>query len=140
MKVKNSSHTPTCKPIPMPDIPPLPNKMEKLLEQWKSILGLNDWNIVLEDGCSPYIMNLQNVAGETDFDELHKCAVIRIISEKDYGDRIIPFDKEKTLIHELLHIKFWFLDQSESIIQNRLVHQLIDDIARALVNAKRSKE
>lgn len=114
--------------------------MQDLLKEWQHRLGLDDWYIVLKDNCSPNDMVLQSVSGECEKDEVNKCAVIRIISKKDYGERILPFDKEKVLIHELLHIKFWLLDESESHIQNRVVHQLIDDMARALVDAKRGNK
>lgn len=114
--------------------------MQDLLKEWQHRLGLDDWHIVLKDNCSPNDMVLQSVSGECEKDEVNKCAVIRIISKKDYGERILPFDKEKVLIHELLHIKFWLLDESESHIQNRVVHQLIDDMARALVDAKRGNK
>ena len=114
--------------------------MQDLLKEWQHRLELDDWHIVLKDNCSPNDMMLQSVSGECEKDEVNKCAVIRIISKKDYGERILPFDKEKVLIHELLHIKFWLLDESESHIQNRVVHQLIDDMARALVDAKRGNK
>ena len=111
--------------------------MQDLLKEWKYRLGLEDWRVVLRDNCSPNDMVLNGVSGECEKDEVNKCAVIRIIAKKDYGERILPFDKEKVLVHELLHIKFWLVENVESEMQNRVVHQLIDDMARALVDAKR---
>ena len=113
--------------------------MKKLLNEWKERLGLQDWCIVLKEDVSPNDMVLQSVSGECEKDEVNKCAVIRIVNEKDYGDRILPFDKEKVLVHELLHIKFWIIENTDNEMQNRVVHQLIDCMARALVDAKRSK-
>lgn len=110
--------------------------MDKLLKEWQHRLGLDDWKIVLKEDCSPNDMVLKDVVGETEFEEVNKCAVIRIITEKDYGDRIIPFNFEKTLIHELLHLKFCLLGESGNDLQNRIVHQLIEDMAKALVDAK----
>lgn len=112
------------------------NLMDKLLKEWQHRLGLDDWKIVLKEDCSPNDMVLKDVVGETEFEEVNKCAVIRIITEKDYGDRIIPFNFEKTLIHELLHLKFCLLGESGNDLQNRIVHQLIEDMAKALVDAK----
>lgn len=114
--------------------------MKKLLKEWQHRLGIDDWHIVLEEDCSPLNFKLPQVQGETEYDEVNKCAVIRMLSEKDYGKRILPFDKEKTLVHELLHIKLWTLQESESHLQNRIVHQYIDDLARALVDAKRANK
>ncbi len=110
--------------------------MDKLLKEWQHRLGLDDWKIVLKEDCSPNDMVLKDVVGETEFEEVNKCAVIRIITEKDYGNRIIPFNFEKTLIHELLHLKFCLLGESGNDLQNRIVHQLIEDMAKALVDAK----
>lgn len=113
--------------------------LQKKLIYWQNILDLNDWNIVLYENCSPNDMRLSCVAGENEFDEVHKSSVIRIIGEKDYGDRVLPFDSEKTLVHELLHIKFSFLDNSGNELQDRILHQIIDSMAKALVEAKKSK-
>jgi hypothetical protein len=49
----------------------------------------------------------------------------------------LPFDKEKTLVHELLHCKFAIIDYSGNEIVDRLIHQLIEDRAKSLVKAKR---
>ena len=112
------------------------NENKQLLDYWQNILGLTDWKIVLKDNCSHNEMQLRDVTGETEWEETGKCAVIRIISEKDYGDRILPFNFEKTLIHELLHLKFCLLGESGNDLQDRYVHQLIDDMARALFKAR----
>lgn len=114
------------------------NDVDALLEEWKHRLGLDDWTIVVYDNVSPMEMNEQECSGEVNYDELHKCASILLVDKKYYGKRLKPYDKEKTLVHELLHIKFWFLDKSESLLQNRMVHNLIDEMAVALVETKRS--
>ena len=85
-------------------------------------------------------MQLSHVSGECVWDEVHKAATINIINEKDYGDRILPFDKEKTLVHELLHIKFCMIDNSGNELYNKLLHQLIEDVAKALVRAERKEQ
>lgn len=114
--------------------------MEKMLIEWQRRLGLDNWHIVLKDGVSPNDMQQASVAGECEYDTVNSCAVIRILDEKDYGDRILPFDKEKILVHELLHIKMWFIYESDCDLQSKMVHQLIDDMARVLVDAKRAKK
>ena len=107
-----------------------------LLNYCPRVLGLNDWNTLSKEDRSPNEMILKDVSGETEWEETNKCAVVRIISEKDYGDRILPFNFEKTLIHELLHLKFCLLGESGNDLQDRLVHQLIDDMAKALYQVK----
>jgi hypothetical protein len=110
----------------------------ELLAEWKSRLGLGDWEIVVNENVSPYDMQTLGVAGECIWDEVHKAATINICDEKDYGKRVLPFDKEKTLVHELLHIKFCMIE-GENETANRLCHQLIEDLAKALVKAKRAE-
>ena len=109
----------------------------RLLKEWKARLGLRDWVIRLCDNCDPEDMAMQGVAGCTDWSESIKTARIEIIDPRYYGERLIPFDYEKTLVHELLHLKTCLLTDSTDELQTRIGHQLIDDLARALVDAKR---
>lgn len=110
--------------------------MKKLLKKWQSILGLNDWVIDLRDNCRPEDFILQNVNGECEYNEMLKCAVIRLLDEKYAEKRILSYNKEKTLIHELLHIKFSFLQESGNDLQERIVHQLMEDLAKSFIKAK----
>ena len=65
---------------------------------------------------------------------------IEIINPAYYGDRILPFDFEKTLVHELLHLKFSFWCQNEDDVGDRVMHQMIDDLARALTEGDSDDE
>ena len=119
-------------------------KAESLLEEWQERLGLLDWAITLRINCQPEEMEEQNVCGETSWAQSIKAATIRIISEEVHGtDRILNYDFEQTLVHELLHLKFGILDNQnktyESIVTYEVIHELIDDLARALVMAKRGE-
>ncbi len=115
----------------------------KLLNEWQERLGLQDWAITLRIDCKIDEMELGEVAGETEWSLSIKSAAIKIISEKEYGERIVPYDFENILVHELLHLKFGLIDQKitsyESDVAYEVRHQLIDDIARALVMAKRGE-
>ena len=110
--------------------------MNELLKEWIDRLKLNDWVIELQENCSPDDMN--DCCGLTNWQEVNKSAIIKIIDPQYYGERIIPFDAEKTLVHELLHLKTCLISDTENELQERIMHQLIEDLARALVNAKRS--
>lgn len=110
----------------------------KLSMEWSKRLGVNDWHVKLKDECVPSDMTYADSMGESEYVEATKTGVIRILREDCYGDRIRPFDYEKTLVHELLHLKFALLGESGNDLQDRYVHQLIDDMARALVDAKRA--
>lgn len=114
-----------------------------LLKEWKQRLGLRDWAIVLRINCKQEDMELEDVNAETIWTTSIKSATIKVISKEVYGERILPFDFEKTLVHELLHLKFGLIDQDVNSYEGKVayeaMHQLIDDIARALVMAKRGK-
>lgn len=117
---------------------------EKLLNEWQERLGLQDWAIVLRYNCKFSDLETQDSIGETLWNITIKNATIRIISKEEYGtDRTLPFDFEKTLVHELLHLKFGIIDSMNSTYESKVVdelrHQLIDDLARALVMAKRGE-
>lgn len=115
----------------------------KLLEEWKERLGLQDWAIILRYNCKQEDLELENVNGEAEWSTSLKSASIKIISKEVYGERMLEFDFEKTLVHELLHLKFALVDQKitsyESDVAYEVRHQLIDDLARALVLAKRGE-
>lgn len=120
----------------------MPNELDykELLLEWKQRLGLQEWRIKLRPKCVPDEMALENVAGCTDWSETIKTARIEIIDPAYYGERIVPFDWEKTLVHELLHLKLCLVQDVEDDLQSRYMHQIIDDLARAFVDAKRCKE
>lgn len=113
-------------------------KGNALLAEWKERLGLTEWRINLVDNCEPGDMTLEGCAGCTDWNEAIKAAQIEILDPKFYGKRIVPFDYEKTLVHELLHLKTCLVSDGVDDLQARYMHQMIDDLARAFVDAKRA--
>ena len=110
----------------------------RLLKEWQTRLGLQDWRILLKDNLTPEEMSDEEASGFTAWQEVSKTARIEMSDPKYYGNRIVPFDWEKTLVHELLHIKTCFLTTNVDDLQERIGHQLIDDLAMAFVDAKRS--
>lgn len=119
------------------------SKEEKLLNEWQQRLGLTDWVITLRYNCKQDDMELGEVAGETDWVNVNKTANIRIVSKEVYGSRIIKYDFERILVHELLHVKFQYLqiesNSYEAKVFDEVQHQLIEDLAQALVMAKRGE-
>lgn len=107
------------------------NEELALLEKWKRKLCLQEWRIKLLTCLRPEEMTMSDAAGCTEWSETIKTARIEIIDPAYYGDRIVPFDFEKTIVHELLHLKFSFWCQNEDDVGDRVMHQMIDDLARA---------
>ena len=112
-------------------------RAQNLLEEWKTRLGLQDWAIKLVPFADPDEVGDDSV-GYTNWTETSKAAKRWILDEKYYGQRIRPHDWEKTLVHELLHLKMCLLATNVDPLQDRVAHMLIDDLARAFVDAKRS--
>lgn len=110
---------------------------KSLLKEWQKRLCLQDWRIELATGCKPADMDIVESSGCVSWQESTKTAFIQIVDEQYYGDRVVPFDFEKTLVHELMHLKMCMLYSEKDELQERLVHQILDDLARALVDAKR---
>lgn len=119
-------------------------KANELLNEWQERLGLMEWCIALRINVTQDDFEGEEpVAGQTNWENTTKTAVIKVLDEKLYGDRIIKYDFERILLHELLHIKFNILQQEpfnhETTVFDDYQHQLIEDIAQALIMAKRGK-
>jgi hypothetical protein len=111
-------------------------KANKLLKYYKKILGLQDWVIKLMINQKQEDVKIDDepCCGTNEWILTSKASVIRIISKKEYGDRIIAFDFEKTLVHELIHLKVAMITENTNDVEI-----LVDDIARAIVMAKRGQ-
>jgi hypothetical protein len=104
------------------------------LKEWQICLGLTDW-IIKVCLCEPCDLEMENVAGECSYVTVNKTAVIRILQPRYYGDRIVKYCAEKTLVHELLHCKLALLDTNNDGF-NTVMHQTHEDLAKALIMAK----
>ena len=116
----------------------LPYELE-LLDEWTKRLGLQDWSIVLETDCHPGDMKLEGSVGCTAWEESTKSAFIQIVDPDRVTGLTREFDFEQILVHELLHLKTCLLDTNseDDTLSSRVLHQLIDDLARAMVDIKK---
>ena len=120
----------------------IPSELE-LLNEWQERLGLQDWFIVFKTNCKPDEMLTEYDDGCTRYTEQIKEAEIKIINPEYRKEALRPFNFEATLVHELLHMKLCLLEEGEdwdNDLQLRVLHQLIEDLARAFVDAKYTKE
>ena len=111
---------------------------KSLLKEWQKRLYLQDWRIKLYTGCAPDEMAINDSCGCVSWEESSKTACIQIMDPKYYGQRVAPYDFEKTLVHELMHLKTCLFYDDKDELRERIVHQTLDEIARALVEAKRT--
>lgn len=113
---------------------------KEIFDYWIKTLNLQDWKIdVIEPCCPNDFVSDWNNEGEVYYNEYLKTAVIRILGENYCEDKGVTYNYELTLLHELLHIKFALLDDSENKLQNRVVHILVEELARSLYTARNSK-
>ena len=109
------------------------NEELALLEKWKRKLCLQEWRIKLLTHLHPEEMMVRNTTGCTEWSEAIKTARIEIINSACYGDRIVPFNFEKTLVHELLHLKFSFSG-------GRAWYEFLENIGYCVPYGKRTEE
>jgi hypothetical protein len=110
--------------------------------EWATRLGLQDWLLQLE--MKPeHKMSERGRGGEIYCHYTEKCAMITLVEAdpEELGEYINKFCHEVFLVHELLHAKFPTTTNTngesyELAYLNQCQHQLIDDIAKALVMAK----
>lgn len=108
------------------------------LKYWQKILYLEDWHIVVLM-CKPDYFKHGENQGEIEFSMLHKAATISIVLPEYYGNRILKYCAEQTLIHELLHCKYnWCQapDTFEGIYTDNSEHALLEQMARSLIMTK----
>lgn len=123
------------KPQPQP-YGPLPSNVgmaKKVVEVWKKRLRMTDWHIEIHPFEDIRDMPNDITIGFTEYEEVGRTAVIRIVKPCQAGDNIRSFNWERILVHELLHIKFCLLREEEGSLSYRVLHQLIEDMSYALV-------
>lgn len=77
------------------------SNVKKYLKKWQKILKLQDWNI------KHFMVEKEwRKSGDIKIDEDNKHAVLMINNFNPYVDNI-----EALVIHELLHLKLWGMDQ-----------------------------
>lgn len=113
-------------------------EMFDALDEWKTLLGLNDWMIAIHI-CGKDDMKLKDCAGESEVQFVNSCGIISILRAEDLPeDMILTQPQEQVLIHELLHFKFISFESEsrEDAVFEIVQHQLIECLAKALFMAK----
>lgn len=108
-------------------------QIEETAKYYIELLGLQDWQVKFE-----HTDDLSNgdFAGENESVFSCKCSVIRI--RKTVPKLEFRQPQELVLIHELLHCKFIMLENNnyDGILLYEYQHQLLDDMAKAIFNAR----
>lgn len=110
-----------------------------LVRYWIRALGLTDWTIKVRLKCKPDEFGARDRSGEAEYQTVIKCAAIRVIDGSCFTPRVRAFDEEQVLVHELLHLKFALIYPENEGTRATATHQLIDEMAWALVRARRTE-
>ena len=113
-----------------------------LCTDWLKILDIRHWNVALRV-CRASEMKLEASCGVVSITYATLQALISILDPIDFTKGSFFYDMEQTLVHELLHLKFAFLDYEEEEISKQgdlLLEQSIDSLAKTLVRLKREGE
>lgn len=111
----------------------------RMFAYWSSVLDLSRWSIKFQWKVKATEMNIEDAFGCTTLNKVSRLAIIQIIDQNDVTDSMVAFNYEKTLVHELLHLKMAFLDDSGDDLRDTMTHAMIDDLAVSFVKARTEK-
>lgn len=129
------------------------DELHELISDWVCRLGLQTWDISVVSDCTmsdikKMLETDEEATGACVWCTLLKTAKVAILAEDEYpkiDDSVqwmSEYDYEQTLVHELLHVKFslWADNNENGFIRDWFHQQCIEDMAKALVSAKREGE
>jgi hypothetical protein len=97
----------------------------KQLEKWKPLLSLSDWDI------RPVVVERQwRKSGDVKIDESNRMAAVMIRHDLD------PVHLQEVVVHELVHIKLWDMDQMLETALNALYGDDPDEGKRDFVQGQ----
>ena len=113
-------------------------QLRKCLKYWKKKLFLTDWTIQVQI-CPPD--EIKGLAGRNNFTFEDKSSIIRIgdYSLEDRKNYVGKTCDECTLVHELLHLKYNFVENSDSFegkYYEAIEHQKLEQLAKTLIMVK----
>lgn len=121
-------------------------ELNECVRWWKDRLFLHDWSITahLVDEAFEDDERTREVAGLNKFQWLHQTSIISISRKQvedgvAIEDSVIKVCAEKTLVHELLHLRMNWLSppySHEGNYYDAMEHQKLEQFARSLILAK----
>ena len=108
-------------------------ELQALCETWQKRLGLADWTVRARFA-RQYEMDRSDITGQCRWVLSKREAVINILVEEDYPPSLVePYNLERTLVHELIHLHFAPFWADQDSLEQILQEQAIDALAKALV-------
>jgi hypothetical protein len=113
-------------------------QMQDKLKYWKSILGLEHWEIKFQFKRQRDMKPEQQAYVSWVIPKAS--ASIIMVCHDDYDNAVWPQDMEQSLVHELLHIKRSAFDNFEDgTLQDVMHEQYIDSMAKIIVTMDRER-
>ena len=110
------------------------------LREWQERLFLTDWIIKIILETEPIIDDGERQAWQIEYNTATRCAKIYLTPHNDdTASRIKKISHEKTLVHELCHLKLDFACAPHTLEQAwfaKVEHTLIEQFAMSLIMAK----
>ena len=116
------------------------NELELLCTYWQKKLRIYDWTIGLAIGRKDSF-EVEERCGEINISVANGSAKILILDPVDYPkSNYIKQDMEVTLVHELLHLRFFpdARNKQEELLGMLLMEQAIERTTQALVELRRN--
>lgn len=115
-------------------------QLAEITKEWQSRLFLGDW-IIESYFVNPHEMSNPNFAGESDVQWVNKMGTIKLLHPDIMPNNgLSKQPQEQILVHELLHFKFFGVEQMNATIEgvfwDTMQHQLLEELARSLIMAK----
>jgi len=108
------------------------------MKEWQKRLLLRDWHIAIAF-VKRADLDDKNFAGQSNCQWVNRCGTISILTKEDMpNDMNLKQPHELTVIHELLHFKFFGAEcgSLEGLFYQEMQHQLLEDMAKSLYMAK----
>lgn len=110
-------------------------QLEAWLRKWQPRLKLSEWDIKVKLSRRE---EMDDAAGSVTITPNTRLAVIRVMDPVDWMSREWSQDIEQTIVHELVHVVFWGLDENRPEGLGLVVfEQGVDGLASSLVEMDR---
>lgn len=113
-------------------------ELSALCREWQGILRLQDWDVKVRVVRQSSFM-VPDAQGECRWVVTKKSALIQLLDPIDYPTDIEwPYDMERTLVHELMHLHSAAFDTFENgSMESAALEQMIECVADGLVRLSR---
>ena len=117
-------------------------ELEKVTAWWQKRLGLNDWDVHIRIAKESEMIQSDDpkskqVNGDFKLQLSTMKVYIRILDPADY-DMVEPQDMEFALVHELLHLHFYYFSPQLETLEHNCMERTINYLTSCLLELKRN--